>query len=103
MSYDEYEQIISWRVILLCNRSDNQSYSQSLSMLQMFDPVEVLMSHTMEGRVLHTKVKAAAGTNGNISGKSSLPGSMCHWLPPCCWETGRAILQFTFSCFTKPP
>jgi hypothetical protein len=68
MSYDEYDQMISsWRVT--CNRSDNQSYSQSLSMLQMFDPVEVLMSHTMEGRVLHTKVKAAAGTNGNISGK----------------------------------
>ena len=42
-------------------RSDNQSYSQSLSMLQLFDPVEVLMSHTMEGRVLHKKMKSAAG------------------------------------------
>ena len=43
-------------------------------MLQVFDPVEVLMSHTMEGRVLHTKVKNAAGTWWGASRGTVSPG-----------------------------
>lgn len=60
--------------------SDNLSYSQSLSLLQVFDPVEVLMSHTMEGRVLHNKVKHASGGGRGKEDMCMMPMLHTPWL-----------------------